>query len=419
MRKIFNNYLNIFFILLFLSLFMQSCAVVRPVVDVSTISFADELAYGERVNPFVLQRLGAASLDESAQMYLQRIGARLNVGNYNYKFTLVNDPLPAAFALPAGEIVLTQGLFCHLETEAELTAVLAHLLGHDMARHGLQQALTASDALFSIPDNYEAAVVSSDLLAETFSADQEIIADQYAERILAESGLELLSVTSLISIIYARIENLEDLQVGAMIQRHPLSAKRLKAAQSSGALLVVDVSDAKELDSLSFVEVRTALLATRPAYGLYQQALKLEKQAEVDQAIALYLQAAVAAPEEAFILTGLGMAYMRQGVLVAARQHLTRASRIDSYYYYPQLGLGYIYLQQKDFIQAAKRLRRSQTLLPTAQGGYLLARVFDETGNTQASLTAYRDVVHYFKGSQMGDLAEQRIAELESSLELE
>ena len=152
---------------------------------------------------------------------------------------------------------------------------------------------------------------------------------------------------------------------------------------------------------------------------MYQQALDLEKQGEVDQSISLYLQAAVAAPEESLILTGLGMVYMREGILVAARQHLTRASRIDSYYYYPQLGLGYIYLQQEDFIQAAKRLRRSQKLLPTAQGGYLLARVFDETANTQAALTAYQEVARYYKGSQMGLLAEKRIVELESSLELE
>lgn len=410
--------------LLLLTFFLQGCASVRPDVDMSTISPADEVAYSEWVNPFVLQRLGASIQDETVQNYIQRVGARLHVEKFNYTFTLVNDPAPAAFALPAGEIVVTRGLFYSLETEEELIALLAHLLGHDMARHGLQLALVtqsvSGDArIFSIPDIYAAAAVSSGLLAATFSDEQEIIADQNAESILAQSGFEPTSVTKLISLIYERLEKLSMIQAGTMILTHPLSSKRLKAAQDDDKYVAADNAQLKELDSLSFLEVRETLLEARPAYDLYLQALDLEKQGEVDQAIALYIQAAVAAPEESLILTGLGMVYMREGVLVAARQHLTRAARIDSYYYYPQLGLGYIYLQQEDFTQAAKRLRRSQKLLPTAQGGYLLARVFDQAANSQAALTAYRDVVHNYKGSQMGLLAEKRILELESALELE
>ena len=423
MKKLCIKSLEGFCTLLLLTLVLQGCAGVRPDVDVSMISSADEEAYSEFVNPFVLQRLGAAIQDESVQNYIQRVGASLYVEKSGYTFTLVNDPAPAAFALPAGEIVLTRGLFHHLESEEELIALLAHLIGHDMSRHGIQLALTTQSAtgnvsLFSIPDMYAAAAVSSGLLTAPFSDEQEIIADQNAEIILAQSGFELTSVTMLISHIYERLEKLSRFQAGTMILNHPLSSNRLKAALGNDKNLAYN-AQGKDLDSLSFVEVMDALLETRPAYELYQQALDLEKQGEVDQSISLYLQAAVAAPEESLILTGLGMVYMREGILVAARQHLTRASRIDSYYYYPQLGLGYIYLQQEDFIQAAKRLRRSQKLLPTAQGGYLLARVFDETANTQAALTAYQDVARYYKGSQMGLLAEKRIVELESSLELE
>jgi tetratricopeptide (TPR) repeat protein len=161
------------------------------------------------------------------------------------------------------------------------------------------------------------------------------------------------------------------------------------------------------------------LLATQSGFQQYQQALQLEKQGSADQAIGLYLQAAVAAPEEEFLLTGLGLAYMRLEDLVAARQNLTRASRLNSHYYHPQLGLGYIYLQQKGFVQSEEHLRRSQTLLPTALGGYFLARLLEETNDIPAALTAYRDVVRYFKGSQMGSLAEKRILVLESSHELE
>ena len=411
-------------VVLVLSLFMQGCVSVRPEVDISSISPADEAAYGKLVNPFVLQRLGARVQDETVQAYLADVGTRLKTDNQNCTFTVVNDPAPAAFALPDGEIVVTRGLLYYLETEEELIVLLAHLVGHDLARHSLQftvaqQPTHGNTDLLTLQSEYAAAAVSSRLLTESFSAEQELLADRYAAEIMTASGFDPVLIPKLMTNLYARLGELPDFQSGTMARHHPFTSNRLKAAEENGKAFSYSGPIRHDNDTTVFTEVRAALLATRSAYDLYQQALNLEKQGSVEQAIALYQQAVVAAPDEALLLTGLGMVYMRQNVLVAARQHLTRAARLDIYYYYPQLGLGYIYLQQKDFNKAAKRLRRSQALLPTAQGGYFLAQVFDEVENSQAALSSYRDVVRHFKGSQMGMLAEKRVVELESSRELE
>ena len=424
MRKTDKKTIQILITLFLLTAILQGCATIRPDVDISSVSPADEANYGKMVDPFVLQHLGALSKNETAQAYLAEIGARLKTGHQQCTFSLVNDPAPAAFALPDGEIVVTSGLLYHLETENELLALLAHLVGHDLARHGLQLALThhqlsEKSSVTYLPSVYDAAAVATSLLTAPFNEEQEIVADRHAAEIMTASGFDPTLLLKLMPALYARLGDLPDYQSGSMTRNHPFSSKRYSAQEVTVKTLSFSGSEANTINSDTFTEVRTTLLETRPAYETYQRALNLEKQGDIDQAITLYLQAAVAAPEETLLLTGLGMVYMRQGVLVAARQHLTRAARIDSNYYYSQLGLGYIYLQQNDLTKAAKRLRRSQALLPTSQGGYLLARVFDEAGNRAAAFTAYREIVHYFKGSQMGRLAEQRIIELESTRELE
>lgn len=424
MQKVREKLNDVLFTLLFLSLFIQGCVSVRPEVDVSSVSPADEAAYGKLVNPFALQRLGARIQDETVHAYLAEVGARLKTDNQTCTFTVVNDPAPAAFALPGGKIVVTRGLLYHIETEEELIVLLAHLVGHDLARHSLQFAVLQQQVhentdLLTLQSEYAAAAVSTSLLAESFRAEQELIADRYAAEIMASSGFDPALIPKLMPNLYARLGELPDFQSGTMARHHPFTSNRLKAVDVAVKALSYSEPVRHDDDTTAFTEVRATLSATRSAYNFYQQALNLEKQGSVEQAIALYQQAVVAAPDEALLLTGLGMVYMRQNVLVDARQHLTRAARLDNYYYYPQLGLGYIYLQQKDFTKAAKRLRRSQALLPTAQGGYFLAQVFDEAKNSQAALTAYRDVARNFKGSQMGKLAEKRVVELESTRELE
>ncbi len=411
------------FIALLLILLTQGCVAVRPEIDLSSTPVSADVAYGKAVNPFVLQRLGATIQDEDIQGYLTAVAGKLQVAAQGDTFFAVNDPVPAAFALPGGEIVVTRGLLYQIESETELLAVLAHLLGHDRARDGMKLAVwqeTVSGE-FVASSSYFAAAASSMFLTEPFSAAQELVADQHAAEIFRSAGFDPAEIPSLLSSVYARLAALPDLQSGSFLQQHPFSSKQNNSAPSLPSVASHSPAELSPvgLEPVTFDEFRSKLLATQSGFQQYQQALQLEKQGSADEAIGLYLQAAAAAPNEELLLTGLGLAYMRHEDLVAARQHLTRASRLNSRYYHPQLGLGYIYLQQNNFLQAEEHLRRSQTLLPTALGGYFQARLLEETADIPAAIAEYRDVVRYFKESQMGRLAEKRILELESSHGLE
>lgn len=79
--------------------------------------------------------------DPEAQHYLAELGNKIVRENklidhpYQYHFTLVDVDYVNAFALPAGEIMVTAPLLAMAETEAELAGVMGHEVGHVISRH--------------------------------------------------------------------------------------------------------------------------------------------------------------------------------------------------------------------------------------------------------------------------------------------
>jgi predicted Zn-dependent protease len=59
--------------------------------------------------------------------------------NLEWHFTLLDDPVVNAFALPGGYVYVTRGIMAHMNNEAAMAGVLGHELGHVTARHSAQQ----------------------------------------------------------------------------------------------------------------------------------------------------------------------------------------------------------------------------------------------------------------------------------------
>ena len=104
---------------------------------------------------------------------------------------------PNAFALPGGAIVLTDDLVRLAQNDAQVSAVLAHEIGHVRHRHGLRQALQAAGlaALISalagdaVSITSLAATLPMILLQSGYSREFEDEADSYAFQRLKEIGL--------------------------------------------------------------------------------------------------------------------------------------------------------------------------------------------------------------------------------------
>ncbi len=148
------------------------------------------------------------------------------------------------------------------------------------------------------------------------------------------------------------------------------------------------------------------------AYALYEQARMAELQGELDTAIETYHKAMQQVPEDRLLLTDLGMAYLRREDIVPARRYLLKAVDFDPDYYKSRLGLGYIYLQNRQWQKAVDHLETSLQLLSTLEGTFLLGEAEEGRGNLSRARQLYQTVVAVDKNSKLGRAANNRLRSL-------
>lgn len=81
------------------------------------------------------------STDSSTNSMVKTIGQRIatvaNKPDYRWEFNVIDDAKTAnAFALPGGKVAVYTGLLPYTQTEDGLAFVIAHEIGHAIARHG-------------------------------------------------------------------------------------------------------------------------------------------------------------------------------------------------------------------------------------------------------------------------------------------
>ena len=136
---------KIYFLLLALVI-MAGCAV-NPVTGRNELALldvpvADEIKMGQQAYGQALQTMGNTYPDKALTAYVDKVGQRVAARSHRpelkYRFSVVNDSSPNAFALPGGFIAISRGLLINLENEAQLAAVLGHEVAHVTARHSVQ-----------------------------------------------------------------------------------------------------------------------------------------------------------------------------------------------------------------------------------------------------------------------------------------
>lgn len=111
-----------------------------------------EIALGMNSAPRMAAEFGGESTDKKYRQMVEDVGARI-VGSlppeakntdgtqvYPYAYHVLADQKTVnAFALPGGQIFITEALLKRLETEGQLAGVLGHETGHVLGRHSAQQ----------------------------------------------------------------------------------------------------------------------------------------------------------------------------------------------------------------------------------------------------------------------------------------
>jgi predicted Zn-dependent protease len=138
---------------------------------------------------------------------------------------------PNAFALPSGDIVLTDQMVKLLDSDAAVMGVLAHELGHLHAHHGMRRLIqgsvvTAISGLVFGDMSALMATAPALLLDMKYSRDAEREADDYAVAMMLHNGLGVQPLVD----VFTRLQKLEQQQGGDMgyLSSHPPSSERLE-----------------------------------------------------------------------------------------------------------------------------------------------------------------------------------------------
>lgn len=183
-----------------------------------------EVALGLQAVPEMTSQFGGESADAQGQALVDEVGGKIvqasdaGKGDYPFEFHLLADrDVINAFALPGGQVFITEALYSKLTTEGELAGVLAHEIGHVVGRHGaehlakqrLTQGLTGAAVIAAAdPDNPNAsqrnaaiAMAVGQMINMKYGRGDELESDKLGVRFMAQAGYNPESMIKVMEIL--------------------------------------------------------------------------------------------------------------------------------------------------------------------------------------------------------------------------
>jgi predicted Zn-dependent protease len=232
-------------VLLTLLTFVVACAT-NPVTgkrEFSLMSEGQEISIGQENHPQILQEMGSYN-DPELQRYVSDIGLRIAKTSERphlpWHFTVVDQPVVNAFAVPGGFIYITRGILAYLDNEAQLVGVLGHEIGHVTARHSAQaytRALGGTVGLLALGIFVPAARPFGQLSEQAlgllflkYSRGDEVQADSLGAKYAASNGWDPSGVPAFLATL-ARMREGSEKGIPNWLSTHPDPASRVDEVQ--------------------------------------------------------------------------------------------------------------------------------------------------------------------------------------------
>jgi predicted Zn-dependent protease len=219
---------------------------------VAGITPEQEVALGLQAAPEMEQQFGGLDPDNALQARVTKVGERLvargapGKSPYHFEFHVLNDPETInAFALPGGQVFITEGLLRRLKTDGQLAGVLGHEIGHVVARHGAEhiakQQLTAGLTGAAVLATYDpnnpssrnsaaVAAMLGQLVSMRFGRQDELEADGLGVRFTGEASYDPRSMIELMKILE---QSSEGNRPPEFFSTHPNPENRIQRIQEA------------------------------------------------------------------------------------------------------------------------------------------------------------------------------------------
>lgn len=217
-----------------------------------SLSPAQETALGEQSAPTMAAQMGGEMpADNPRTQEVQAIGDRVwrrsdaAKSPYMFHYHLLRDRKTInAFALPGGEVFITEGLLDRLKTEGELAGVLGHETGHVVERHVAQQMakgqlgnmlVTATGVAASGNRHGFSETMTAELVNKMtqlhYSREDESQADLCGLRYMTQAGYDPRAMLHVMQVLQ-QVTNEQGGRPPQMLQTHPYPEQRMQQIQA-------------------------------------------------------------------------------------------------------------------------------------------------------------------------------------------
>ena len=374
---------------------------VGPVPGAWGITLSEERTLGRKLLNKIREQL---PLIEDGEMvdYVQSVGNRivrqLGPVTYEYRFFLIDESTPNAFAIPGGYIFLYRGLIEMMDNEGEMASILSHELAHIQARHIHQSiergkilsiatvAGVLAGAFIGLkPDAAQALTTSvmagAKSLQLKYSREQEEEADRLGFRYLTGAGYDAESMVSIMRKIGrggwrggSSIPSYLSTHPGVservtyldtMVKRYHGATPQAKAKKPQGDFLLMQAALISEYSDPEVAKDRfkswkeTEERSAAATYGLGRLYLR---QGQVPQALSQLQEAARRKPDSAMVLGTLGSAYFQQGRPLEAQKTLQTALLLNPDASMAHFNLALVLKENGRKEEALQHLRKAEQL---------------------------------------------------------
>ena len=362
----------------------------------SPMTLSEENEIGHKIIKLI-RKVEPVVEDGEILTYINEVGSRLvaqvGVTPYRFRFFVIDESVPNAFAIPGGNIFIYRGLIEMMSSEDELASILGHESGHIMARHfqrsideakittiGMIAGMVAG-ILLGAPGLVAGGAAASEMATLEHSREHEMEADLRGFGYVCMAGYNPEAMPAMMNTLLNHTW-LDSSNVPNYLKTHPDTEERLlylkdlvKKEKASGkevrkppvgdfrviqAALIAGYSDEEE--ALERFRAGIKKGDSTAVYGLGRLYLREQKWRE---AVVELKKAARLMPYDPFVLSTLAEALRKTGKLQESKNILESALTLDPSSAVAHYRLALVLMDMGKKNEAIENLTRIEELAPT------------------------------------------------------